>query len=268
MSDVFNSIPLTGLAASLAACMGIRPPQKAGEAIASLCDLAKHKCDGRPIERVLLYHPDCIGQWLYQKYTMDFTPVFKHVQLALPLLTVDFPKTPMCFATMYSGAPPEVHGIRKYEKPVLTIDTLFDALVRSGKRAAIVAVQESSMSKIFAGRDIDYYILPNDDAVSDKALELIQRNEHDFLSVYNQEYDSRMHKIDPESQYALEAMNNHITTFSRLSEAVERCWAGHDTLIGFAPDHGNHRCAEGNGEHGENIPEDLNIMHFYGVKPK
>ena len=39
--------------------------------------------------------------------------------------------TPVCFGTMYTGAQPEVHGIRRYEKPVIKIDTIFDVLIRN-----------------------------------------------------------------------------------------------------------------------------------------
>lgn len=66
--------------------------------------------------------------------------------------------TPVSFGTMYTGAMPEVHGIRCYSKPVIKIDSLFDSLRRSGKRVALVAVVNSSMAKIFEERDIDYYL--------------------------------------------------------------------------------------------------------------
>ncbi len=35
--------------------------------------------------------------------------------------------------TMYTGAQPAVHGITAYAKPVIKIDTIFDALIRAGK---------------------------------------------------------------------------------------------------------------------------------------
>ena len=68
---------------------------------------------------MLIYNPDAIGQWLIQKYTDDFAPVMRHTQLAIPFLTAFPPVTPVCFATMYTGAAPEIHGIRKYEKGLL-----------------------------------------------------------------------------------------------------------------------------------------------------
>ena len=43
---------------------------------------------------------------------------------------------------------------------------------------------------------------------------------------------------------------------------------GHDTLVCWATDHGNHVDWRGRGTHGEYRPEDINVMHFYGVYPK
>ena len=60
---------------------------------------------------------------------------------------------------MYTGAQPEVHGIRKYEKPVIRIDTLWDALVRAGKKAAIVADNKCSMGKLDAYDDCEEAVM-------------------------------------------------------------------------------------------------------------
>ena len=42
-------------------------------------------------------------------------------------------------------------------------------------------------------------------------------------------------------------------------------WKTHKTLIGFAPDHGCHEIDGGCGSHGLYMPEDMNIVHFYGL---
>lgn len=39
----------------------------------------------------------------------------------------------------------------------------------------------------------------------------------------------------------------------------------HNTLIGFAMDHGCHEIDGNCGSHGLDMPEDLNITHFYGA---
>ena len=60
---------------------------------------------------------------------------------------------------MFTGALPEAHGIRQYEKPVLEFDTIFDSIIRAGKRAAIESVDDSSIAKIFLEQNIDYLIV-------------------------------------------------------------------------------------------------------------
>jgi len=66
--------------------------------------------------------------------------------------------TPVCFASMYTGAMPNVHGIQAYEKPVLSTDTVFDAFIRADLKPAIVSTANDSISCIFLERDMDYFI--------------------------------------------------------------------------------------------------------------
>ena len=62
-------------------------------------------------------------------------------------------------------------------------------------------------------------------------------------------------------------VKGNIATFDRFGQAIDECWRGHDTLLGFAMDHGCHEIDDGCGSHGLDMPEDLNILHLYGVKP-
>ena len=45
-------------------------------------------------------------------------------------------------------------------------------------------------------------------------------------------------------------------------------WGKHNTLMGFAMDHGCHEIDGNCGSHGLDTDEDLNITHFYKVLPK
>ena len=178
------------------------------------------------------------------------------------------PKTPVCFASMFTGAPPEVHGIRKYERPVLACDTLFDALARAGKRAAIVAVKGCSMDIIFRNRAIDYFTEDDDAAVLGRTLALLKDDRHDFIVSYNQEYDDTLHRTRHDNQEALAAAGRHVETFVRLWQATEERWSGHSRTLLLAPDHGAHfDAARGKGDHGEDIPEDMDVLHFWRVRP-
>ncbi len=266
--DTYNSISICHIAASIARALGARPPEHAAKPLNALSTLLKKGCGCETADRVLMYNPDAIAMWLFQKYTDYFLPVLEHTQLALPLRTVMPSVTPVCFGSLYTGAMPHVHGIQEYVKPVIKIDSLFDTVLRSGKRAAIVAVGKASMSNIYLERDMDYYICGNNAEVNEKALDLIREDRHDLLVVYNGNYDSASHKTYPESELALNALKDNINTFAGFAEAVDKYWKRHNVLLGFATDHGTHKSEEGNGAHGSDLPEDLNIMHFYGVKPK
>ena len=260
MSDFQCPFSLTGVAASITHALSVPAPQSAAGALDALTTLV-----GDGVDRVLLYNPDAVALWLYEKYTDLFLPVLPYTRLALPLQSVMPSVTPVCFATMYTGALPDVHGIRKYEKPVVRTDTVFDALLRAGKKPCIVSTGRDSMSMIFREREMDYYITDTPDEANAQALELIAADAYDFIAVYNGNYDSTMHKFGPESKEALDALRHNTASFARLAEAVRTHWTRHRTLIGFAPDHGCHEIDGDCGSHGLDMPEDMHIIHLYGI---
>ncbi len=260
---------LDSLAAALAAIMGIDPPQMAAPANETLTAYAESVFGGGRADRVFMYNPDAVARWLTVKYPAFFTEAEAAAPCKVPLTTVMPSVTPVCFGTMYTGAQPEVHGIRAYEKPVITIDTLFDALLRAGRRPAIVAEKEHcSMSKIFLERDMDYYFFDTMQEVNAMAAELIVRDEHDFIAVYNGNYDTVMHKNGTEAPLSLGELRANVLTFADFAALIRRRWSSHNTLIGFAMDHGAHDIDAGCGSHGLSMPEDLEITHFYGAIPR
>ncbi|MBQ2957480.1 MAG: alkaline phosphatase family protein [Clostridia bacterium] len=267
MNDtVFNCFSLTTVAAALTEAMGVPAPLQADAPNPAMKALVENSGVGQ-VDRILMYNPDAIALWLYQKYTEYYLPVQKHTSLTVPLQSVMPSVTPVCFGTMYTGALPEVHGIKSYTKPVIKIDTLFDALLRAGKKPAIVSTEGDSLSKIFLEREMDYYIYPTVEEVHAKAMELLAADKYDFILVYNASYDSTMHRNAPEGEASLAALRDNMKKFDELAEAVKTHWTQHNTLIGFAPDHGCHEIDGGLGSHGLDMPEDLNILHFYGVIP-
>ena len=266
--ESLNTMSLTGVARSLANAMQIEAPAQSEASNAAIDNLVKHVLGGEKADRVLMYNPDAVALWLYQKYTHLYLPMLNKVKLTLPLQSVMPSVTPVCFGTMYTGAMPAVHGIRKYEKPVIKIDTIFDALLRAGKKPAIIAITPCSLAKIYLERDMDYFIYDNYEDINAKAMELIEKDEHDFILVYNGNYDSTMHKQGPEAEDSLKALQHNVNTYSQLHDKVAECWKHHNTLMAFAPDHGCHLIDGGSGSHGLDMPEDLNILHFYDVLPK
>jgi predicted AlkP superfamily pyrophosphatase or phosphodiesterase len=245
--------------------MGIQPPRMAAASNPILMEYAKNKLQGKKVDRIFMYNPDAIAQWIYEKYSYYTNLMKPRIEVEVPLYTVMPSVTPVCFGTMYTGAQPDVHGIKAYVKPVIKIDTIFDALIRAGKKVAVITYEKCSISRIFLERDMDYFHYEDGDIaqVNAKAYELILKDEHDFIVIYNGNYDSVMHKNGPESLKSLSEIRANGHAFSVLSELVKEKWKNHNVLMGFAMDHGCHEIDGGCGSHGLDMEEDLNIVHLY-----
>jgi len=260
-----NANSLDSICAALTYAMGIDPPEQAAPMNYELSNFIDKVFDGEKADRVVMYNPDAIAQWIYEKYPGYFTEVKKRAGIEIPLSSVMPSVTPVCFGTMYTGAQPWVHGIQKYTKPVITIDTLFDAMVRSGKKVALITYKVCSLSRIFLERNVDYFHFEEGsvEEANAKAAEVILRDEHDLIVIYNGNYDSVMHKCGPESPEALAELRCNCHVFAMLSEMIRNNWKHHNTLVGFAMDHGCHEIDGGCGSHGLDMAEDINIVHLY-----
>jgi len=218
------------------------------------------------VKKVLIYAPDAIGVHLHKRFQSSFEKVRNIASLCVEVESVTPTLTPVCFATMFTGAPPEVHGIRKYEKPVVKTVTLFDRALSAQKKVAIVAVAGCSIDLIFRERKLDYFTEKYDPQVTNRTIELMKADEHDLILAYHQEYDDTMHQTNPFSSKATQAMNNHIASFERLAKAFNNYWRQYNRLIIFAPDHGAHTDTEtGKGSHGSDTPDDMELIHYYGM---
>ena len=258
-----NKTSLDTLCASLCKIMGITAPEYAAEPNDTLTQYAQSMFGGNAADRIFMYNPDAIAQWIYEKYSHLMQEVIDKTDVKIPFCTVMPSVTPVCFGTMYTGAQPSVHGIQNYVKPVIEIDTIFDAMIRAGKKCAIVSTSNDSMSKIYLEREMDYYIYDTVEEVNVKATELIIANECDFIVVYNGCYDTIMHKFGPESAEALAELRSNSKAYAVFNSLIQKHWSKHNSLIGFAMDHGCHEIDGGCGSHGLDMPEDLNIVHFY-----
>ena len=266
MNTQLNETSLDTLCGALAYAMDIETPAHAAAANETLCRYIDEAFEGKKADRIFMYNPDAIAQWIFEKYPEFLKEVTALTDLQLPLRSVMPSVTPVCFGTMYTGAQPEVHGIQKYEKPVITIDTIFDALIRAGKKPMIIAYGKCSLSKIYLERQMDYYVFDNIAQVNAKAAQLILEDKHDFYVVYNGNYDSVMHKKAPESPHALGELRVNSHAYAMFDYLISTHWAGHRTLMAFAMDHGCHEIDDDLGSHGLDMPEDLNILHFYKAK--
>ncbi len=260
-----NNECLDTLCSALCYCIGIDAPKQAAPANSTLVEFADKVLQGDKCDHIFMYNPDAIGHWVSDKYPEFMKEVLDNTSLKLPLRAVMPSVTPVCFGTMYTGALPEVHGIRKYEKPVITIDTFFDALIRAGKKCAIVCTDGDSMSRIYNDRAMDYYYYKTLDEVNARAAALIVEDQYDVICVYNGDYDATMHRYGPEHALSLGALHANSHAFGLFASLIKMYWTEHRTLLGFAMDHGCHEIDAGCGSHGLDMDEDMDILHYYEI---
>lgn len=267
----FNTMDLTSVRPTVEALLGLKTTRatdfdiKPVERVLTLAKLKFGEKRQRVIDcdRVFLYHPDAVASWVYEKHISIFRPLTSRAGLTCDMVSVEPPLTPVCFASMYSGLQPKEHGIRTYEKPVLKVNTVFDDLAAAGLKVAVICTAGDSIAEIFQERNVDYYIYEKMEHCNMKAMELIEKDCHDLIVLYNGNYDDAMHKKGPESKAALQALRENVATFCQIHDAIKKYWTGHNTVLAFAPDHGCHKTFFGRGNHGKKTPEDMNIKHFY-----
>jgi predicted AlkP superfamily pyrophosphatase or phosphodiesterase len=221
---------------------------------------------GKTIEKTLLYAPDAIGEWLFQAYKPEFKEVIEEAPIQVQVRARKPSYTPVCYGSMFTGMKPIEHGITRYMRPVLKVETLFDIMIESGKKIALVAVKDCTIHLIFRGRDIDYYSEKYDQQVAERVLELLEKADYDLIVAYNEEYDYLMHRTTPTDPEAIVAFRSHLRTFKALADAFNKRYKNHNRIIAFLPDHGTHVDPEsGKGSHGTDTPEDMEIRHFWGI---
>jgi hypothetical protein len=255
---------IQSVAPSLCALLGLQAPERSEvPAPEDLVDANADQPGSGPYRRALVFCPDAIGEHLDGHCPAAISRVRSSAPFWIGLSASFPPKTPVCFASMFTGASPSVHGITRYEKPVIRCDTVFDCAVRSGRRAAIVAVRDSSIDIIFRNRGIDYFPMPGDREVTGMAGEIMGAGRHDLIVAYQQAYDDALHESGPFSSASLEAVERHAGDFVALVDCAERYWKGSGWIAAFTPDHGAHETPDGRGDHGEDIPADMHVRHYW-----
>jgi len=260
---------VTSLTPTVCELCGVRTPAQNGDTpIESVIQAAENELHGEKIEKMLIFAPDAVGIQLWDKFPEEISKVQSLAPVRVPIRVVMPSVTPVCFASMYSGAMPEVHGIREYAKPVLTCETLFNVFPEAGKNTAICAVNACSIDTIFRRRPITYISTVSDKAAVDFTDSLLKEYDYDFILTYATDYDAVMHHTAPFAPEAITAFKTDIASFQRLVELTDTIWAGYNRLIIWSPDHGSHTAENGHGIHGKDIPEDMLVYHFYRIKAK
>ena len=100
MSELDSAVCITSLRATAEALSGIHTPGTIDSPNSLITALAAKKLGGKLVDRVVIYNPDAVALWLYQKYPELFLEVIENTQLALPVCSVMPSVTPVCFASM------------------------------------------------------------------------------------------------------------------------------------------------------------------------
>lgn len=263
-----NTVSLCSVCAALCDAMGIPAPKNAAPPNPDLTYYAGKTLHSQKADRLVIFCPDAVGQWLYEKHPYFFGGIDSVTDLKLYLASEMPSVTPVNFGSLFSGAEPEVHGITKYEKKPVAAETIFDTAPRVGKKVALITTPTCSMGMIFPGRDIDYFYTTHSYESCAVAAKVILEDLHDIVVIYSGNYDAAQHKYGPESPEALSELKHNATAFRLFSSLVRDNWKHHNTLMAWCTDHGCHEIDGGLGSHGLCMVEDINVIHFFKGYPK
>ena len=268
-AEKYNVRHSTGdLTPTVCELFGVRLPKECGAtAVPEVVDQAGHLMNGEgKCQKALLYCPDAWGAIQGERFPEERARVEELAGFRVECATVMPSVTPVCFGTIFSGASPEVHGIRKYEKPVLAVETLFDVLAEAGLNVAIVAINNCSIDRIFRQRNIDYYSFRSDALSFAETRRLIAESDYDVIVSYMTGYDAAAHKVGPWGAAAVEQLRLAVEYFRQLVADTETHWRGFNRAVAFLPDHGQHPVDSETGGHGQDIPDDMRVNHYYRIR--
>ena len=80
-----NEKSLDTLCAALCYTMGVEPPQESHPANEILTKYVDEKFGGEKADRIFMYNPDAIGQWIYEKYPALFESAELYSDIKIPL---------------------------------------------------------------------------------------------------------------------------------------------------------------------------------------
>ncbi len=245
------------------------PAQCGGTPVASVVDHSFHLTGKEGgIEKTLIFAADAVGEIHRRLHPELLERVEKLAGFRIPSSSVMPSVTPVCYASIFTGSSPKVHGIQKYEKPVLETETLFDVFAKAGKNVAIVSINGCSIDCIFRKRNIDYYSTRTDEKAFLLTQKLLEEDQYDLIVCYYTSFDSFSHSFGHQSREVLDSLETGVSYFEQLVLCTEQYWKKYNRAVVWCPDHGNHIIDETCNSHGEDIFEDMVVNHFYRLRSK
>ena len=239
---------MTCLAPTVSAILRLPAPARAtGEPIPDIVKALQ------PATRVAVVAPDALGLAILARWgaAMPFLTSLSADQ-RVTLRSVMPTITPVNFATMVTGAPPEVHGIGAITDG-FACETLFAVVRAHGGKSAGVGQKGYTGSELL-GRSADLWgraANNTDDEVEALALEFAAAEGPQFMIVQLGSTDDVFHQYGPSSPRVVPILRE---TDDRLARMTEQLRALGYVLI-ITADHGQHDTETG-GSHGTAADED------------
>ena len=265
---------ITNFASTILKCFGVEKESTMHDSLPIADQIIS---DDKLIEKCLIFSSDAVPEYITQEYSQMFEGVKKYAPNEVLIKTVSPSITPVCYGAMFSGTTPNKNGLPKYlepkivngvAQPTLSVTPFTQSLARAGKKVAVVTCENGCIASMLYGREAHLFIIPNDDeeAIFEKACELVKQNYYDVIFVYQFEFDHTMHKYSPKGEKSLNMLKHINEKFVKINELVSEYWKGYKKLVVYNCDHGAHATGENGqtGAHGEDILEDLNIKWFFG----
>ena len=83
-----NTTSLDTLCAALCEIAGVKAPSSANAPEEALIEYAKNALEGAKADRIFMYNPDAVAQWIYEKYPDLMREAIARTELAVPFKTV------------------------------------------------------------------------------------------------------------------------------------------------------------------------------------
>jgi hypothetical protein len=227
------TVDMTQLSPTVSTILHVRPPARAGAQ--PIAELVR---DLEGCNRLAIVVIDALGLATWSAFRESTPCLNRLAQHHLLTLHAVLPAiTPVNFATMATGAQPQVHKV-KTRTDQITVETLFDVLREAGKSSA-VAARTSSTLGILLARFADRPLLSTanlDEEVLALALQLLAEDHADFLMVQLLDVDDAGHAHGPQSA----ASGAAVASSDRHLGVLARELAARDYSLIVLADHGQH----------------------------
>lgn len=237
-------LDLTCVAPTAAEVLGLPPPREAeGDALVQVV------ADLKACQRLAIVVLDGLGMATWRA-ARERMPIFNRTadRHLLQLRSVSPPVTPVCFATIATGARPETHGVRERTDP-FKAETIFEVARDNGRTSGVAGGATCSATRVLGRwsdvtRRVGSQGEERDDLILTASLRILAEDQPDLFFTQFVALDSASHRCGPFSPEAAAAAETLDARFGLLLRAA--CGKGYGVLA--LADHGQHPVVQADGK--------------------